>query len=756
MAADHAEATPAHRALTALGVMLALGAALAGAALLPRVAGGGEVRFAASWVPSLGVELAFLADGLSLIFVLLIGGIGAFVFLYAGRYLRGHPYAARLTLILIAFMVSMLGAVLADDLIVLFVFWELTTITSYLLIGFSHEQAAARRSALQGLLVTGAGGLALLAGLLLMGEAVGSYRISTIVATGDWLRAHPDYPLMLALVLAGAFTKSAQFPFHFWLPNAMAAPTPVSAYLHSATMVKAGIYLLARLHPALAGTEPWLLALTMAGGITAVHAAVQSLRQTDLKLALAHTTLVALGLLTMFLAADTPLAMVAALTFIVVHALYKSALFLVVGIVDHECGTRDLRRLGGLARAMPVTAAACALAALSMAGFPPFLGFIGKELKYEGALAIYDEPALAVAAVLAANALVTALAGILVLRVFFGGATAAPRAPHEAPAAMWLGPAVLATLGLVLGMVPELIGAPLIQAAVTEMLGRPEPVKLALWHGFNVPLALSVATFAGGAALYLLHRRFVAVTGALARSLRLNADRAYDAVLAGALRLAAWQTELIQGTSLNRWLAATFAIVALALGALLPGALPPLDADLAGADALDLGLALLVALGAAATLAARSRLYAVCALGIVGVGVALVFLRYGAVDVAMTQLLVETLVLVIVALLMPRLPPLASAPARGTPRALRDGAIALGVGAVAAALAYAASRGPLDRELTAFFEEQSVPGGHGRNIVNVILVDFRAIDTFGEVAVVVIAALAAFALLRGMRAGSAT
>jgi multicomponent Na+:H+ antiporter subunit A len=586
-----------------------------------------------------------------------------------------------------------------------------------------------------------------------MGEAVGSYRISTIVATGDWLRAHPDYPLMLALVLAGAFTKSAQFPFHFWLPNAMAAPTPVSAYLHSATMVKAGIYLLARLHPALAGTEPWLLALTVAGGITAVHAAVQSLRQTDLKLALAYTTLVALGLLTMFLAADAALAMVAALTFIVVHALYKSALFLVIGIVDHECGTRDVRRLGGLARAMPVTAAACALAALSMAGFPPFLGFIGKELKYEGALAIYDEPALAVAAVLTANALVTALAGILVLRVFFGGATVAPRPPHEAPLAMWLGPATLATLGLVLGMMPELIGAPLIQAAVTEMLGRPEPVKLALWHGFNVPLALSVATFAAGAVLFLLHRRFVAATGALARSLRLNADRAYDAVLAGALRLAAWQTALIQGSSLNRWLAATFTIVAISLGALLPGALPPLEPSLAGADALDFGLALLIALGAAATLAARSRLFAVCALGIVGVGVALVFLTYSAVDVAMTQLLVETLVLVIVALLMPRLPPLASVPGRGWLRALRDGTIALGMGAVAAALAYAASRGPLDRELTAFFDEQSVPGGHGRNIVNVILVDFRAIDTFGEVAVVVIAALAAFALLRGVRRG---
>jgi multicomponent Na+:H+ antiporter subunit A len=746
---------PGQRVATGLGAVLALAAVTLGLLFLPRIVEGGSTRIAVSWVPALGIDLAFMADGLSLVFVLLIGGIGAFVFPYAGAYLRGHDLGTRSAAILIIFMMAMLGVVLADDLILLFVFWELTTITSFLLIGFSHREAGARRSALQGLLVTGAGGLAMLAGFLLIGEAVGSYRISEIIAAGDQLRAHAHYPAILALVLLGVFTKSAQFPFHFWLPNAMAAPTPVSAYLHSATMVKAGVYLLARLHPALADTNAWLVALTVAGGVTAVHAALQALRQTDLKLGLAYTTLVALGLTTMFLGAETPVAMVAALTFVIVHALYKSSLFLVIGNVDHACGTRDLRRLAGLAAAMPATAVACVLAALSMAGFPPFLGFISKELKYEGALAIYEEPGLAVASVLIANALVAALAGILVLRVFLGRREKAPRPTHEVEFTMWIGPVVLASLGLVLGLAPGLIGKPLIQAAVTAMLGRPEPVKLALWHGLNVPLALSVATFVVGATLFLLHHHYVSVSARLARILRLDADRAYDAVLNGLQALARGQTRLIQGTSLNRWMAIVFAVVTVGLAGLLIGGRVALEPSRAGISALDVALSLLVIGGAVATVAARTRLQAICSLGVTGVAIAMLFLVYGAIDVAMTQLIVETLVLVIVALVMPRLSKLGDVPRRGRWRSLRDGLLAVGLGAVAALATHAAFRGPLDRDLTTFFEENSVAGGFGRNIVNVILVDFRALDTLGEVAVVVMAALAGLGLLRGLRRGGA-
>ncbi|WP_108260799.1 proton-conducting transporter transmembrane domain-containing protein [Mangrovicoccus ximenensis] len=327
---------------------------------LPAVSGGAVLRAEFGWVPSQGIAMAFLLDGLSLTFALLISGIGTLVLLYSDSYLAGHPQYGRFALYLTAFMLAMLGLVLADDLIGLFVFWELTTFTSYLLIGFSHESAKSRRNALQALFVTGAGGLAFLAGLILMGMAAGTTSISGILAA-DALRGHALYLPVLVLVFAGALTKSAQVPFHFWLPNAMAAPTPVSAFLHSATMVKAGIYILARLHPALSGTGPWFWTLTILGAATAVFASLQALRQSDLKQVLAWTTLMALGTLTLFLAQDSRYALTGFATFLVVHSLYKASLFLAVGNVDKATGTRESARLGSLARAMPATAAAAAL-----------------------------------------------------------------------------------------------------------------------------------------------------------------------------------------------------------------------------------------------------------------------------------------------------------------------------------------------------------------------------------------------------------
>ena len=374
------------------------------ASFLPAIAAGDVLRVAYDWVPSLGISLSFLVDGLSLTFALLITGIGAVVALYSSVTLAGHVHFGRFVFYLLFFMFAMLGLVLADNLITLFVFWELTSVASYLLIGFNHASAKSRRSALQALLVTGGGGLALLAGFILLGSAAGSYELSEIIAMGDAIRDHALYLPIFILILAGAFTKSAQVPFHFWLPNAMAAPTPVSAYLHSATMVKAGIYLLARVHPTLSGTEVWLWTLTLFGAATAVFASVLALRQTDLKLALAYTTLMALGTLTMFLGAGVTIAIAAAVTFLIVHSFYKAALFLVVGIIDYRAGTRETAELGGLARAMPITAVIAAAAALSMAGFPPFLGFIGKELKYEGALAVASEPLFVAGAAVLANA----------------------------------------------------------------------------------------------------------------------------------------------------------------------------------------------------------------------------------------------------------------------------------------------------------------------------------------------------------------
>ncbi len=723
------------------------------AACLPTIADGGTIRVAYEWVPSLGVNLSFLVDGLSLTFALLISGIGTLVALYAGAYMAGHAQFGRFVLYLLLFMVAMLGLVLADNLITLFVFWELTTVASYLLIGFDHASAKARRAALQALLLTGAGGLALLAGFILLGNAAGSFELSEILTMGDAIRAHDLYLPILVLILAGAFTKSAQFPFHFWLPNAMAAPTPVSAYLHSATMVKAGIYLLARMHPAMSGTDAWIWTLTIVGAVTAVIASVIALRQTDLKLSLAYTTVMALGTLTMFLGSEATVAVAAAMTFLIVHSLYKASLFLVVGVIDHETGTRETDRLRGLGPLMPITAVAAVAAALSMAGFPPFLGFIGKELKYEGALAIAAEPAFVATAAVAANMLMVALAGIVALRPFFGTRMPTDQTPHDPPFRMWVGPLLLALLGLTFGLAPAVIAEALVQPAVIAVLGKPETIQLKLWHGVNLPLLLSLLTFAGGILIYVFHQKLRALLIRLEAALPFSADQAWDGVLDGLKLVASGQTRLLQHGVLRHYLFVIFASFALAVGVTLvvTGAVrwPTAWPDILFKHG---AVVVLIATGAIMAAFARSRLTAICALGIVGIGVALFFVMFGAPDVAMTQLLVETLVVVLVAVAMLRLPRLERDVLKH--RRWKDGALALVVGGVVTLTLLAVTQGPLDRSVTDYYEAASVPEAYGRNIVNVILVDFRALDTFGEVVVVAVAALGAFALLRGVRAKS--
>jgi multicomponent Na+:H+ antiporter subunit A len=719
------------------------------AGLVPTVVDGHAVRYAAIWVPSLDLRLSFLVDGLSLLFGLLISGIGILVTLYAATYLRGHPRFGRFFFLLLLFMLAMLGLVLADDLITLFVFWELTTVTSFLLIGFDHDNEKARRNALQALLVTGAGGLALLAGILLLAAAGDSLELSALAAQGDAVRAHDHYRAILVLVLIGAFTKSAQVPFHFWLPNAMAAPTPVSAYLHSATMVKAGVYLLARLHPTLSGTPEWQLSLTLVGAATAVWASLAAVRQTDLKLALAHTTVMALGVLVMFLGSADPVAIAAAVTFLVAHALYKCGLFLVIGNLDHATGTRHVDDLGGLARAMPITATAAAVSALSMAGFPPFLGFIGKELKYEGALAVASEPALVAAAVVAANALVIVVAGAIGYRAFFGVARTTPRSPHEAPITMLIGPVVLGALGLTFGLLPPVIGEAIVEPAVAAIIGAPASVKLALWHGVNLPLVLSVVTVAAGLLMVATDRKVRRWLNAALARVPLSADRAYDAVLAATLALASWQTAQLQNGLLRRYLFVVFAALALGVGGTLlleeEWAHP---VDFAAPTFFEWGVMALITAGTAMAVVSTSRLAALCGLGTVGAGVALIFLMFGAPDVAMTQLLVEILFVVIISIVLLRLPPILGEAHRSVRTRLRDGVLATLSGVVMAALVMAATVEPVPQRLTRYFEATSVPEAYGRNIVNVILVDFRALDTLGEITVVAVAALAAFALIR--------
>jgi multicomponent Na+:H+ antiporter subunit A len=724
--------------------------------LAPAIANGEVLRLSWEWVPALGVSLSFLVDGLSLTFALLISGIGVIVLLYSNTYLAGHVHFARFALFLTSFMLSMLGLVLADNLIAVFVFWELTTLTSYLLIGFGHDTVKGRRSALQALLVTAAGGLALLAGFILLGLIAGSFELSVILQKGDELKAHGMYLPLLVLILAGAFTKSAQFPFHFWLPNAMAAPTPVSAFLHSATMVKGGVYLMARLHPAMSGTDAWFWTLTIAGAFTAVFASILALRQTDLKQALAYTTLMALGTLTLFLGQESGYAITAFATFLVVHSLYKASLFLVVGCIDHETGTREAEILGGLGRVMPITAVAAGLSALSMAGFPPFLGFIGKELKYAGVLAVGSEPFMIAVALLVANALMLTVAGVVAFRPFWQRTGRdLPRVPHEAPWPMLFGPVVLAALGVFFGLFPDPLQTTLIDPTVASVLGSTENAKeLKLWAGVNMPLIMSIVTVALGLVLYLRHRQLRAWLARIEEKAP-NFDRGWDRFLDGFKGLAAWQTRVIQSGVLRKYIFVTFTTVFVAIGGTLVarGVFPGVP-NLGAVTWLIVALVVLIAVGAVLTTVARSRILALAALGVVGIGVAMIFIAFGAPDVAITQLLVETLVIVLVAVALLRLPVLDEP---GThDRRPKDAVLAAGVGIVVTATMFAVLEVPLDRRLTEFFETASWTEAFGRNIVNVILVDFRALDTFGEIAVVVIAALSAYAILRTTSPGGKT
>ena len=723
--------------------------------LLPRVSDGEVVFFQIDWIPSLGIRLSVLIDGLSLLFALVICCVGFFVELYAADYLGDHARIGRFYLYLNGFMIAMLGLVLVDNLMALFVFWELTTLFSYLLIGFEHESETARASARQALLVTGAGGLALLVGFLLLGSISDTYAFRGLVQDATRIKQHPLYLAVLLMVFAGAFTKSAQFPFHFWLPNAMSAPTPISAYLHSATMVKAGIYLLARLHPVLGGTPPWMGTLVIIGGITALVGSIQATIQSDLKRVLAYTTIMALGILTMFLGGKTTPALTAAMTFYLVHSLYKSSLFLVVGIIDHQTGTRQLEHLGGLLKPLPFTAFAVAAAALSMAGFPLFFGFIGKEIMYKGALTEELFPGFATTAALLSNSLMMAVAGIVALRPFLGQLKETPRRPVEAPLSMWIGPVLMGSLGIVFGIVPGVVSHWLVEPAVRAFHWTTEDIQLKLYHGINEPLLLSIVTLCLGTAVYFLRHKIRQILLMGVYRSPLTAEGIYTGLLGFLAWLAGTQTRVLQNGSLHRYLVVIIGSVTLAVAAPLMTNLAQVPflsaADFAGAGHTGVLIAVIIAAAVAAVVAAKSRLLAISGLGVVGVGIAMLFLINGAPDVALTQLLVETLTIIIVTLVLLRLPPLARRNSgQGFDRVL-NGMIAAAAGILISALILEVNQHELDRFVTEFFEANSVVAAHGRNIVNVILVDFRSLDTLGEITVVAIAGLAGCALIKTRR-----
>ena len=728
--------------------LLPAGLALYFASHLPAVMGGAQIVVVYPWVPGLNIQLSFLIDGLSLLFALLISVIGSFIVLYAGEYLRGDRDLARFYVYILAFMASMLGLVLADNLIALFVFWELTSITSYLLVGYHHEDAKARYCALQGLIVTVAGGMALLAGFVLLAFMTGSWELSEILTQGEVLREHPWYLAALLLLLVGAFTKSAQFPFHFWLPNAMAAPTPVSAYLHSATMVKAGVYLLARLHPGLGGTPAWETILPLVGGITMLLGMVLAYRSTEFKRLLAYTTVMALGTLTLLIGIGTPYAITAAMTFLVAHALYKAALFLVAGAVDHATGVKDITRLGGLSRAMPLTAATAALAALSMAGIAPLFGFIAKEMLFEAVLGAPYFAGLLTAAALITAMLGVALGAVVALRPFFGALAPTPRHPHEAPLPMWIGPALLAAAGLVFGLLPFVAERGLVAAAVSAVYGAPLEIHLTLWHGLGWPLALSVLSIAAGAALYLGWNALRARTAWLDRAAAAyGPERGYDLLMAGMVAGAQWQSRVLQNGYLRRYLLTILLTMVSVVGyTLFTRGEPRVLLNFSGLVLIDLIVAALIVAGAVFAASTRSRLGAVVSLGAVGFGVALMFVLYSAPDLGITQVLVETLAVLLLVLVLFRLPGFSMRSSRAA-RAL-DATVAVLVGGVFTVLLMATLDVQFHPPISQYFIDNSVDLAHGRNIVNVILVDFRALDTLGEIFVLALAAIGVYAMIK--------
>jgi multicomponent Na+:H+ antiporter subunit A len=699
------------------------------------------------WVPGLDVALDFSLDGLGLIFSLLISGIGTLIVIYAGGYLKGHPMLGRFFLFLMMFMGAMQGVVLTDNVVTLFVFWELTSLASYLLVGFESHKAPARRAALQALLITATGGLALLAGLIMLAAAGGSWRISDLIGAGAWIQDDPLYLPILILVVLGAFTKSAQWPFHSWLPGAMQAPTPVSAYLHSATMVKAGVYLLARFDPALGGSPEWLWILTGIGGLTMLMGVLFALIETDLKLVLAWTTVSALGTLVFLLGPTHEPGATAAMAFLLVHALYKGALFMAAGNVDHEAGTRDLTKLGGLMRVMPVTFAAAALASFSMAGLPFGMGWIAKDLIGAATLALADDYGTTVIAATLTSLMLFCVAGVVAVVPFTGRPTEAAEHAHEAPWSMLAGPVVLSALGVVFGMAPNLVAEPLIAAATTAVMGRKATLEIVLFKALDWKFLLTIATFVAGAALFALWRGSAGRwRAALNPTLDRGPDRGYDHALAGLAALATWQTRLLQPGLLHRYMAASFSVVVLAVVASLARGDVRFNLSFDGGRLIEWAVFAVTAAAALVAAFATTRLLAVTALGMLGLGVAMIFMLFGAPDLAITQFMVETLVVVMLALVLIRLPGFRLSAGADRPRWLY-GSIAVGTGTIVTLLLLGVLAEPFDPRLSEWFGRTAVPEAFGRNIVNVILVDFRALDTLGEIIVVFAAALAALAAI---------
>ncbi|WP_210528119.1 monovalent cation/H+ antiporter subunit A [Rubellimicrobium arenae] len=730
------------------------------------VAEGEVLRYAISWVPSLGLDLVFRLDGFAWLFVTLVLGIGVLVVLYARYYLAKSDPSPKFFASILAFAGAMVGLLTSGNLIMLVVFWELTSLISFLLIGYWQRSPAARDGARMALVVTAAGGLCLLAAMLLLGQIAGTYDLDGVLAEGSQIRSHPLYGVTLALFLIAAFTKSAQVPFHFWLPNAMAAPTPVSAFLHSATMVKAGVFLLVRFSPALGGTEAWFFTVTGIGMATLLFGAVIALFRHDLKGLLAYSTISHLGLITALAGIGSNGAIVAAIFHIANHAVFKASLFMAAGIIDHETGTRDMRRLSGLIRLMPATGSLAIVAAFAMAGVPLLNGFLSKEMFFAEAVEWHNgtwlDDSLPYIATLA-SVFSVAYSMRFIMTVFFGPPPVdLPKTPHEPVTWMRRPVELLVLICLVVGIIPGLTLGPTLNMAARSVLGADMPYySVAVWHGFNTPLIMSLIAMVLGAGLYLVFARAIQ-NGPEGPPLvhRIQAQRFYERVML----VATWTgpRRLLRLVGPDRLQPQLRLIVLLAIAGTVymmwgsAGTPPRL-----GPTELNPGFLVMWIVGASCAIAAAwqakyHRFAALVLLGGAGLVTCLTFAWFSAPDLAVTQLLVEIVTTVLLLLGLRWLPKrLAEIPGdqlrAARIRRGRDLVIALVFGAAMSAIAFMVMTRPQLATVGDWFLRNAYSEGGGTNVVNVILVDFRAFDTFGEITVLVIVALSVFALLRRFR-----
>ena len=735
--------------LAVLSSLVPLGLFIYFLSFLPQVSGGEVITESHEWVPSLGLNLDFALDGLSLLFSLLITGIGFLVFAYTAAYLKGHDYLDRFYGYLGMFMGAMLGLVLSDNLLSMFIFWELTSISSFFLIGFNNTSEASRKSAVLALAITGSGGFLLLAGALLLGGVAGTFSISEMVGLSDSIIQSEYYLWIVIFIFGAAFTKSAQFPFHFWLPGAMKAPTPVSTYLHSATMVKAGIYLLLRFTPVLGGEDVWNTTLITVGGITMFYAAVHTLFRTDLKGILAYSTISVLGILVFLIGLGTRYALTAAGVYIIVHALYKATLFLVTGIIDHETGTRDVTRLAGLRKVMWPVAIAGFLAALSSAGMPPFVGFVGKDLVYESTLHMGSWSIVLTVIAIATNILVLYAGFVAGIKPFTGKLAEGFSKVHLPSFLMWLPPVILAVLGLIIGIFPAIIDGPLIKPVVDSVGLNGSEVHLKLWHGFNLVLGLSALTLIIGFLLYFLLKPSKKKERGIAR---LDSIAPLNLVIGfgnGFKMFSNWWTRIFQNGFLRNYVSTIILFLVVLVGYSLFSDHNGIPIDFSSFSRMTyyemiimgiMFLAILFVVGA------RSRLTAVVAMGVVGYAICLLFVIYSAPDLAMTQFSIDTLTVILFVLVLSSLPKYLSI-SDFKMKAI-DGVLSISFGVLITLIALEVLSQPVNKEISNFYADNAYVLAKGKNVVNVILVDFRGVDTLMEISVLTIAAIGVFSLLK--------